>query len=267
MRYLQNLTPPEMIAVTEQWTGPLKSGFMTITEITPLYTRVEEDHLSLIDARNSGTAESLLRSLNEQADSLDTRHDHLQRALHFGLRSAKEALLGLTPANTTLAAAINDAHEALLPNGLEVVNATYEGEAGNAAQMVKLGQTKYADVLVKVPIAGNVTALDIVNEIGKVGAALGETEQKKSVAAAAAETEAVTPSEVRKRMRAWASTIELVLGALDRSKGDADVIRQLRRPVEDAVEKARTRRLAKQSAHSKKEPEGGPAAPTNQSTP
>lgn len=267
MRYLQNLTPPEMIAVTEQWTGPLKSGFMTITEITPLYTRVEEDHLSLLDARNSGTAESLLRSLNEQADSLDTRHDHLQRALHFGLRSAKEALLGLTPANTTLAAAINDAQEALLPNGLEVVNATYEGEAGNAAQMVKLGQTKYADVLVKVPIAGNVTALDIVNEIGKVGAALGETEQKKSVAAAAAETEAVTPSEVRKRMRAWASTIELVLGALDRSKGDADVIRQLRRPVEDAVEKARTRRLAKQSAHSKKEPEGGPAAPTNQSTP
>jgi hypothetical protein len=267
MRFLQDLTTAEMIAVTEQWTGPLKPAFTTITEITPFYSRVDEDHGALVDARRSGTAESLLHTLNEQADSLDTRHDHLQRALHLGLRSAREALLGLTPPNTSLAQLIDAAHEALLPNGLEVNIATYEGESGNAAQMLKLAQTKYVDVLSKVPITENLTALDIVVEIGKVGAALGETEQNKSVTAAAVENEVVTPSEIRKRMRAWAKTVALVLGALDRSKADADLIQQIRRPVEDAVEKARARRLAKQNASSKKDPDPSPAAPIDPKSP
>lgn len=267
MRYLQNLTIGEMIAVTEQWTGPLKSVFIAIPELTPFYGRIDEDHGALVNARQSGTAESLLRTLNDQADGLDTRHDHLQRALHFALRSAREALLGLAPPNTTLASAIDDAYEALLPNGLEINNASYEGESGNAAQMVKLAQTQYADVLNQVPLAGNITALEAIVEIGKVGAALGETEQKKSIAAAAVENETVTPSEVRKRMRAWASTVELVIGALERSKANADSIGQIRRPIEDAVEKARVRRLAKQNASVKKDPEPAAPAPSDQNSP
>lgn len=267
MRFLPYLTPAEMIAVTEQWTGPLKPAFLSIVEITPLYGRVVEDHEALIGARNSGAAESVLNALNDQADSLDSRHDHLQRALHFGLRSAREALLGQSPPNTALATAIADAHDALLPTGLEIVNASYEGESGNAAQMVKLAQNQYADVLSKVPIAGNMSALELVQEIGQVGAALGDVEQKKSVAAAAAENESITPSEIKRRMRAWAATIELVLGALTRAKADIKVIDQIRRPVEDAVEKARARRLAKQNATTKKEPEGGSTAPVAPTTP
>jgi hypothetical protein len=209
----------------------------------------------------------LLRSLNDQADGLDTRHDHLQRALHFGLHSAREALLGLTPPNTVLAARINDAHDALLPNGLEIVNATYEGESGNAAQMVKLGQDNYADVLSKVFVFEKVSALDIVVEIGKVGANLGETEQNKSIAAAAVDNESVTPAEVRRRMRAWAKTVEVVLGALDGSEAASNLIEQIRRPIEDAVEKARLRRLAKQNTDTKKDPEPGSAAPGTPNTP
>jgi hypothetical protein len=111
------------------------------------------------------------------------------------------------------------------------------------------------------------TPLEIVVEIGKVGAALGETEQKKSVAAAAAENQAVTPSEIRKRMRAWATTVELVLGALDRSKADPDLIREIRRPVEDAVEKARARHMAKQNANNKKGTESPTATPSDSNTP
>lgn len=267
MRFLQNLTTGEMIAVTEQWTGPLKPVFISIAEITPFYGRIDEDHGALIDARRSGTAESLLRTLSEQADGLDTRHDHLQRALHFGMRSAREALLGLTPPNTALAMAIDDAYDALLPDGLEIINASYEGESGNAAQMVKLAQTKYAGVLEQVPLAGNISALDAIVEIGKVGATLGETEQKKSLAAAAVENETVTPAEVRKRMRAWATTVDLILGALDRSKANVELIQQIRQPIEDAVEKARARRLAKQNASAKKDPEAGSEAPSGTNSP
>jgi cytochrome c551/c552 len=267
MRFLPYLTPAEMIAVSDQWTGPLKSAFTSIIEIAPLLDRVEEDRDALINARNSGAAESLLQAHNDQADSLDTQHDHLQRALHFGLRSAREALLGQTPPNAMLAAAIADAHEALLPSGLEIVNASYEGESGNAAQMVKLAQSQYADVLAKIPMAGNMSALDIVLEIGKVGAALGVTEQKKSVAAAVVENEAITPSEIKRRMRAWAGTVEVVLRTLERSKANANIIDQIRRPVEDAVEKARARRQAKQNVQSKKDADGGPSTPATPNTP
>jgi hypothetical protein len=133
--------------------------------------------------------------------------------------------------------------------------------------MVKLAQTNYADVLSKVYVLENVSALDIVVEIGKVGASLAETEHNKSIAAAGVENESVTPAEVRKRMRAWATTVDLVLGALDRSKAASNLIEQIRRPIEDAVEKARLRRLAKQNTDAKKDPEPGPAAPGTPNTP
>lgn len=241
-----------MIAVTEQWTGTLKPVFIAIPEVAPFYPRIEEDHVALIGARESGTAQAALRVLNGQADVLDTRHDHLQRALHFGMKSAREALLALAEPDVMLARAIEDASEALQPKGLEINNASYEGEAGNSVQMVQLAQTKYADVLSKVPMVHNLSALDIVAEIGKVGADLGGVERDKSLAVAAVEKEAMTPSAVRMRMRAWARTVELVLGALERSTVTPASIEKIRKPVEDAVEKARARRLAQQNAAEKK---------------
>ncbi|MFS8068124.1 MAG: hypothetical protein ACMG6S_17360 [Byssovorax sp.] len=39
--------------------------------------------------------------------------------------------------DTELVSQIDGAYDRLLPNGLDVVNASYEAEAGNAAQMVK----------------------------------------------------------------------------------------------------------------------------------
>ncbi len=255
MRFSQNLTVPEMIAVTEQWTGPLNSLFIAIPEVAPFLSRVQEDHSALIDARQSGTAEVALRALNDSADALDERHDHLQRALYFGMRSAREAWLGIASPNLTKVIAIDAARDALFPNGLEVINASYEGEAGNAAQMLKLAQTEYAAILAEIPIMSGLSALDLIVEIGKVGAALGEVERNKSVAVATVENQTISALEVRNRKRAWATTVEIVLGALDRSKAAPDAIQQIRRPVEDAIEKARLRQRAKQNAAGKKPPE------------
>ncbi|MDI1436769.1 hypothetical protein [Polyangium sorediatum] len=262
MRFLHELTIGEMITITEQWTGAGHPGFVAIPELAPFLPRVQEDHDALLGARAGSSAEVPLRSLSEQADTLDTRHDHLQRALHLGMRSAREALLGQVPPNIALADAIDVALEKLQPRGLDIVKASYESEAGNAAQMVRLAETELALVLAQVPILDGVSALDLVKQIGAVGSALGAVEQKKSVTAAAAAKEEITPSEVRRRMRAWVDTIELVLGALTRTKGSEAHVEQIRKPVVDAAEKARARRLAKRNAAGKKG-EGGPSEPGN----
>lgn len=261
MRFLHELTIGEMITITEQWTGDGKPWFVAIPELVPLLPRVQEDHDGLVGARGGSSAETPLRTLSDQAVTLDTRHDHLQRALHLGMRSAREALLGQEPPNVALADAIDVALEKLQPEGLEIVKASYESEAGNAAQMVKLAEAELAPVLAQVPILDGVSALDLVKQIGAVGTTLGAVEQKKSVTAAAAKEE-IAPSEVRRRMRAWVDTVELVLGALTRTKVNEAHVEQLRKPVVDAAEKARARRRAKRNAAGKKG-EGAPSGTGN----
>ena len=98
---------------------------------------------------------------------------------------------------------------------------------------------------------GNKTAYDIVHEHGTVGEALGEVERKKSVAAVNVDAETVPKSEIRRRMRLWVGTVELIVGALDRSKGAVGQIQEIRQPVLEAVEKARARELARRNAAKK----------------
>jgi len=118
--------------------------------------------------------------------------------------------------------------------------------------MVKLAEEELSEVLGQVPILDGVSALDLVKQIGAVGAALGAVEQKKSVTAAAAAREEIAPAEVRRRMRAWVDTVEFVLGALTRTKASEAHVEQIRKPVVDAAEKAHARRLAKRNATEKK---------------
>jgi hypothetical protein len=82
MRFLRDINASEMLALTDQWTGPIKPVFVSIPELAPLLPRVQEDHDALLTARAGSPAEALLRTLAETADLLDERHDHLHRALH-----------------------------------------------------------------------------------------------------------------------------------------------------------------------------------------
>jgi hypothetical protein len=181
--------------------------------------------------------------------------------------SAREARLGLAPADQALANQIDVAYERLLPDQLDVINVSYEAEAGNASQMVQIADKELTGLLSAIPIVPGVSALDLVHEIGNVGAALGGVEQKRSVTAAAAEQEAVAPAEVRRRMRTCAATIEMVLSALGRTKAPADAVAQIRQPVIDAINKARARVLDKRNTAEKKKKAEGTGTPPAEKTP
>ena len=252
MRFLRDLSVGELLALTQQWTGPLGSVFVSIPEITPLLARVQEDHAALLTIDAGNTAEITLRDLTVLATGLDLRHDRLQRGFNHLAYAVSEILLALDSPDPELAAKVDDAASRLQPDGLEVTQLSYEAEAGNAAKMVHLADTELAPVLSQIPAVKGLTALDLIHLIGTVGAALGSAEQQKSVVGVAAKQDAIAPAEVKRRMRAAASTIEIVLGALERSQAPASAILEIRKPVEDAIEKARVRRLAQRAAAKKK---------------
>ena len=125
--------------------------------------------------------------------------------------------------------------------------ASYQAEAGNAAQLNALATNEYSALLSDVFIHKTVTALDMAQAIGTVGAELGTVEQQRMTASADAKNEAITPSEVRRRMREWAQVAEAVLVNLDLATAPPEAIDTIRRPLLETAEKAQERRRLKRS--------------------
>jgi hypothetical protein len=254
MLFLRELSAEELIGLLAPWTTVVKPVFLSIPEISGLAPAVEQDHDTLVNAVGSSTAEQLLEALTDEATKLDSRHDHLARGYNYILAGTIEILRGVDPPDDAAADALDAALARLYPTGLQMITASYQAEAGNTAQMLVIADELKA-VLDAVPIIKSFTGYTIVKELADVGNTLGNTEQKRAVAEVAAKQEVITPSEIKRRMRFAAETIETVLRALDRSKQPEDSLIQIRQPVLAAVERARARVLAERAAKKKAEAE------------
>ncbi|MBK9260657.1 MAG: hypothetical protein IPM54_12650 [Polyangiaceae bacterium] len=252
---VRDLQIGEMISISAAWVGPQKATFLAVPQIAPLYDRVDTTHQALIVARDGATADATLGELNAKAEKLDDRHDNLSRGLHYSLLAAKYFELGRDGGDEAHAAAIDRASDALFPIGLRGVLATYQAEAGNAAQLNSLATNEFASVLSKVHVTKDMTALDVAHAIGAVGTELGAVEGQRVVAAADAKKDTITPAEVRRRMRDWAQVAEAVLMNLELSTASEQTIEALRRPLLDVVAKATARRREKRAK--KEEGTGG----------
>ncbi len=237
----------EMINISAAWVGSKKAAFLAIPEIAPLFARVESAHHALVVARDGASADAIVADLNAQAETLDGRHDHLVRAFYYLLIAARSFELGSDSGDEAKAEAIVRASNALLPTQLRAVQASYQSEAGNAAQLEALAAGEFAALLGTIQITANKTALDVAREIGTVGGALGTVENKRSLAAVQLKKETVTPSEVRRRMRDWAQVAEAILVNLQIASAPAEAIEALCKPLLDAVDKAITRRREKRA--------------------
>jgi hypothetical protein len=236
-----------MINVSTAWVGPKKAAFLAIPQIAPLYARVEGVHHALVLARDGASADAILADLNDQAETLDGRHDHLVRAFYYLLLAAKSFELGRESGDEAKAEDIVRAGDALLPGQLRVVQASYQSEAGNASQLEALADKEFAPLLSTIQITTQHTALDVAHQIGTVGRDLGAVENQRSLAAAQGKKEAVTPSEVRRRMRDWAQVVEAILVNLEIASAPPEAIETLRQPLLDVVGKAITRRREKRA--------------------
>lgn len=245
---VRDLQIGEMINISAAWIGAQKTTFLAIPEIAPHFARVETVHHALIDARDGASADAALSDLMAQAEVLDDRHDHLVRGLHYLLIAAHSFELGRDGGDPTKAENIERANKALLPNQLRAIQASYQAEAGNATQLEALADSEFSGLLGGIHITKDKTALDIAHDIGAVGKTLGSVEHQRSLAAAQMKKDSVTPSEVRRRMRAWARVAEAILINLDIASAPAANIEALRQPLLDAVDKAVARRRDKRAS-------------------
>lgn len=244
---VRDLQIGEMISISAGWVGANKATFLAIPQIAPLHARVEAVHGALIAARDGATANATLTTLAAKADALDHRHDDLSRALYYLLYAAKYFEMGREGGDDALAATLDRCGDKLFPQGLRGILASYQAEAGNAAQLNQLATTEFAAVLGNVYITKTQTALDIAQAIGTVGAELGSVEQQRAMAAVDAKNETIGPAEVRKRMREWAQVAEAVLVNLELTSAPPPDLAVLRQPLLDAANKALERRREKRA--------------------
>jgi len=236
-----------MISISTDWVGPQKAVFLAIPEIAPHFARLEVVHHALVVARDGSSADANLADLDAQAEALDGRHDHLVRAFYYLLIAARYFELGSESGDEAKAEAIIRASQALLPTQLRAVQASYQAEAGNAAQLEALAASEFPALLGTIQLKATKTALDIAHEIGTVGRSLGTVENQRSLAAVQVKKETVTPSEVRRRMRDWAQVAEAILVNLQIASAPAEAIEKIRKPLLDVAEKAATRRREKRA--------------------
>jgi hypothetical protein len=243
---IRDLHIGEMLSVSAEWLSAEKSGiFLAIPEISPLISRVAAVHCALIDASESEASEAPLRALADQADALDSRHDHLVRALHYLLLASQYFHLGSDFPDEGRTAEIERANSALFPNDLRATLASYQAEASNAAHLEQLASNEFGGLLRGILIEKGTTALDLAQLIGKVGKQLGHVEQERSATAEAAKKKNISRAEIRRRMRAWASVAETVLGTLAQSWSDPVAVQAIREPLLGALERASARRREK----------------------
>ncbi|TKD10028.1 hypothetical protein [Polyangium fumosum] len=241
-----------MISVSAHWLDPQhKPTLLAIPEIAPLIGRIEAVHVNLVAARDGDTSASALRALGEEAEDLDARHDHLSRALFYSMLAAQHYELGKPVPNEAAAEAIESGRDALFPQRLNIVSASYQAEAGNAAQIAKLAEGELAPLLEVIHVDKGTSAKDLALQLGETGQKLGAVENQKPQAAAEAQKVAIAPAEVRKRMRAWATVAETLLANLEQSTAPAAVVDAVRAPLLAAAEKATARRRAKRAAKAK----------------
>ncbi len=244
---VRDLQIGEMISISAAWTGANKAVFTSIPQIAPLYDRMEASHNGLVGARDGASSTAVVADLVQKADRLDERHDDLNRGLYYLLLAAKHFEMGRDNGDPAFIEAVSRASDKLFPRGLLGILASYQAEAGNAAQLNALATNEYGALLSDIFIHKTVTALDMAHAIGTVGAELGAVEQQRIAAAADVKNETITPSEVRRRMREWAQVAEAVLVNLELAAGSPEAIETIRRPLLETAEKAQERRRQKRT--------------------
>ncbi len=239
---IRELRIGEMISVTADWVGPRKSVFLSVPEVALYFDRVCTVHDALLTTRNDGAGEAEVEELTAQAEALDQRHDDLSRGLYYLLIAAYHFELGRDGGTQTRADAIERASVSLFPEQLRAVQASYQAEAGNAAQLDALATNQLSDLLGAIHIGKEITAVDVAHAIGNVGRALGMVENQRSIATAEAKKEAITPTEIRQRMRGWASVVETILMNMNHATGSSEALDSLLQPLKNAAAKAAARR-------------------------
>ncbi|WP_438031541.1 hypothetical protein [Sorangium sp. So ce204] len=235
---LKHLNIDEMVALLSPWVEDREQRrlFLAIPEIAALHPRVVEAHdavLAVQPSSRGGRVSSKLRAIVDETSKVDRRHDHLARAVSYGIDAHRELCLAEEPSDAARAAQCDAVQKQLFPGGLSIVNASTLAEAGNTARIARLLEDEpgIADFLRSIPARGKASLLDVVKRWLAKGRELQTLERARGEIEA---TETATPpstSTIQAARSQWFKIVSLVLSNIDISRAPARDIELIRGPV------------------------------------
>ncbi|WP_437669673.1 hypothetical protein [Sorangium sp. So ce131] len=240
---LKHLTIEEMVALMAPWVenAQRKRLFLSIPEIAGLHSKVARAYESVLAVRPAKTGPSgAMSALNEELARTDARHDHLAKAVCWGIDAHREHCLGEDPPDADRAAACDDVQPKLFPSGLAIVKASPAAEAGNTARIARLleEEPSIGALLKAIPAPGKTTLLHTTQRWIKVGKELAAIEHRRDELAAKEKTAPVTRATIAAARSQWFRVVSAVLSNLELSDAPAEAIETIRGPVLKASERA-----------------------------
>lgn len=242
---LKHLNIDEMVALLSPWVGDPehRSLFLAIPEIAALHPRVVEAHEAVLAVQPSGRGgrlSSKLRAIVDETSEVDRRHDHLARAVSYGIDAHRELCLAGEPSDAARAAQCDAVQKQLFPGGLSILNASPLAEAGNTTRIARLLEDEpgIAGFLRSVPAHGKASLLDVVKRWLAKGRELQTLERARAELEAAETTTPASKTTIQAARSQWFKIVSLVLSNLDFSRAPARDIEIIRGPVLRASSRA-----------------------------
>ncbi|KYF72744.1 hypothetical protein [Sorangium cellulosum] len=240
---LKHLMIEEMVALVSPWieNAQRKRLFLSIPEIAGLHPKVVAAHESVLAVRPSKAGSSAAMSaLNDELARVDDRHDHLARAVCWGVDAHRAHCLGADPPDRERAATCDQVQPKLFPSGLNIIKASPTAEAGNTARVARLldEEPSIGEFLKGIPAPGKTTLLHTTQRWIKTGKELEAIEHRRDELAAKEKTAPVTKATVAAARSQWFRVVSAVLSNLELSDAPAEAVETIRGPVLKASERA-----------------------------
>jgi hypothetical protein len=255
---MRTLTVGEMLSVTEPWVQPGHAERVlldTVAAAAALMRFIVQLHGELIGSQ-SGADAARIAVLTGELGQLDDRHDILAKA-SSGVLTAHRLYNQGAPIGEMLDAL----DQALFPDGLQIVRASYRDSAGRARMRATLLTDDQRALLSSIPVIGG-TLLDWINEWNLIAERIGALSNER-------DTPARDSADVRVHREArnrWIRTVRTVLDVLALEVQERpELQRILDRVVE--IEAAADRRRAARGGPSGDDGEGGPEDPVDTPAP
>jgi hypothetical protein len=247
---LSRLRATEMLVLARSWLDPESRAGKAIAK-EPVLAAAVRRLAQTCDELNAATQprdEKLrIAEISNEQKRVDARHDDILRGIH-GLLGSSALLLGGDAAQELI-----EIRNALLPGGLESVNASYIGEAG-AADLLSRGLTPAVKAQlegIRVGPVGRQKALrDFIEEWISLAKRLGKLEDEKARLGASA-AEAPSAASASKARNEWVRTVNAMLAAAELIDLDAETDALLFGPLRAAAKLA-GRRGSSSSASKRK---------------
>ncbi len=196
--------------------------------------------LAVQPSSRGGRMSSKLRAIVDETSEVDRRHDHLARAVSYGIDAHRELCLAEEPSTAVRAAQCDAVQRQLFPGGLSTVNASTLAEAGNTTRIARLLEDEPAisNFLKSVPTYGKASLLDVVKRWLAKGRELQTLERARAEIEATETTTPASKTTIQAARSQWFKIVALVLPNLELSRAPARDIENIRGPVLRASSRA-----------------------------